>query len=277
MTKPNEQDDFWNEEGGQSWVDNIDRVEAMISGLSAHLLAHAAPSAGEQVLDIGCGGGVSSAALARTVGPTGQVLGADISEIILNVARSRFTDTTNLTFTTADAEVFPFSAKTYDLITSRFGVMFFADPDAAFRNIYQAGKPGARMVYLCWRALPENPWMGTPAAAAFTILTPPENPAPGTPGPFSLADPDRVTNIMQAAGFTDIKFTPVDEPVNLGQLDPVLQFMTTMGPAAEPLKGASDADRSAALAAMRSALAQYDTADGVIMPSAIWVVEASLS
>lgn len=274
MAKTDEQDDFWNEEGGERWVENIDRVEAMISGLSTHLLAHAAPSDGEHVLDIGCGGGITSAALASAVGSRGVVLGADISEVILQVARTRYADVANLTFTTADAQAFPFTPKSYDLITFRFGVMFFADPDAAFGNICQAGKPGARMVYLCWRSLAENPWMGAPAAAAFTMLTPPEKPAPGTPGPFSLADAERTSKIMAGAGFSDIKFTPVDEPVNLGALDPVLQLMTTTGPATEPLKAASETDREAA---MRATLAEHDTNDGVIMPSAIWVVEAKIN
>ncbi len=272
--KANEQDDFWNEEGGERWVENIDRLENMISNLSDHLLAHAAPSAGENVLDIGCGGGITSAALAAAVGSSGEVLGADISEVILKVARYRFENVGNLKFTTANAEVFPFVPQSYDLITSRFGVMFFASPEAAFRNIHQAAKPGGRMVYLCWRTLAENPWMGAPAAAAFTILPPPEKPEPGTPGPFSLADSKITTQIMADAGFRDIKFTPVDEPVNLGALEPVLQFMTTMGPAAEPLKSASNADREAALAAMQATLEQHNTEDGVIMPSAIWVVEA---
>lgn len=277
MAMENKQDDFWNEEGGERWVENIDRVEAMLSGLSAHLLSKAAPRAGEHVLDIGCGGGVTSEALASAVGSSGHVLGADISKVILKVARERYAKVANLKFMTADAEVFPFDPESYDLITSRFGVMFFADPEVAFRNIYRAGKPGARIVYLCWRSLPENPWMGAPAAAAFTVITPPEKPAPGTPGPFSLADPDRVTHIMGSAGFTDIKFTAIDEPVNLGEVDQVLHFMTALGPAAEPLKAASEADHAAALAAMRVTLAEHDTPNGVIMPSAIWVVEAAIS
>ncbi len=276
MAKVSEQHEFWNEEGGDRWVENIDRVESMISNLSTHLLAHAAPSDGEHVLDIGCGGGITSAAIASAVGSRGLVLGVDISEVILQVARSRYADVSNLKFANADAEVFPFAQRSYDLITSRFGVMFFPDPDAAFRNIYQAGKPGARMVFLCWRTLAENPWMGAPAAAAFTILTPPEKPAPGTPGAFSLADEQRTTKIMADAGFTDIKFSPVDEPVNLGAVDPVLHFMAAMGPTAEPLKNANDADRAAALAAMRATLVEHDTTDGVVMPSAIWVVEARI-
>ena len=193
------------------------------------------------------------------------------------MARERYADVANLEFKTADAETFAFEREHFDLITSRFGVMFFAEPDVAFRNICSAGKPGARMVFICWRSLRENPWMGAPAAAAFTILTPPEKPEPGTPGPFSLEDPDRVTKIMNTAGFTDIKFTAIDETVNLGELEAVLRLMTVLGPATEPLKAASESNRTAAISEMRACLAKHNTPEGVIMPRAIWVVEAQIS
>lgn len=277
MAEVFEKDEFWNKEGGERWVEHIDRLEAMISGLSKHLQVHAAAQPGEEVLDIGCGGGVTSVALAQAVGSSGHVLGADISEVILKVARERYAGVANLEFKTADAEVFPFEPQRFDVITSRFGVMFFADPQAAFSNIHRAGKSGSRMVFMCWRTLKENPWMGAPAAAAFTILTPPEKPEPGTPGPFSLEDTDRVTKIMSTAGFTDIKFTAIDELVNLGELEAVLQFMATMGPATEPLKAASESDRAAAISTMRACLAKHNTPEGVIMPSATWVVEAQIS
>jgi SAM-dependent methyltransferase len=274
MAADNEQADFWNEEGGERWVENIERLETMLSSLSARLIAQAAPRSGEQVLDIGCGGGVTSAAIAEATGDSGGVVGADISEIILNVARGRYAHMTNLEFTTADAGTFAFEAGGYDLITSRFGVMFFPDPDVAFSNIYRAGKSGGRIVFLCWRALPENPWMGAPVAAAFTVLTPPEKPEPGAPGPFSLADPERVRRILGGAGFVDVKLSPIDETVNLGEVEPALDFMTKMGPAADPLKDAPADLRTKAIAAMRAVLEEKNTEHGVVMPSAVWLVEA---
>jgi SAM-dependent methyltransferase len=277
MATQNDQEVFWNTEGGERWVESIDRLEGMLSTLSARLIEQAAPRAGERVLDIGCGGGITSSAIAAAVGADGEVLGADISEVILDVARKRFTDLANLGFTTADAGVFPFDAGRYDLITSRFGVMFFPDPETAFSNIYKAGKSGGRMVFLCWRGLPENPWMGAPVAAAFSVLPAPEKPDPGAPGPFSLADPDRVRRIMDSAGFVDVELTAIDEPLNVGTVDAALDFMTKMGPAAEPLKDAPPDQRAAAIAAMRAALEQGETADGVVMPSAVWLVEARIA
>lgn len=277
MAAENDQEVFWNTEGGESWVEHIERLEAMLSDLSAHLIKHAAPRAGEQVLDIGCGGGLTTSAIAEAVGSGGSVLGVDISEVILRVARERFAHMGNLGFTTADAGVFPFDAGVYDLITSRFGVMFFPDPEAAFSNICRAGKSGGRMVFICWRGLQENPWMGAPVAAAFSVLAPPEKPDPGAPGPFSLADPDRVRQIMSSAGFIDIKLSAIDEPVNLGALEAALDFMTMMGPAAEPLKEAPAAQRADAIAAMRAALEEKNTSDGVVMPSAVWQVEAAIA
>lgn len=276
MSGENEQEAFWNEEGGERWVENIERLEAMLTGLSARLLQHAAPKSGERVLDIGCGGGVTSAAIAEATGPEGRVVGADISEVILQVARQRFAHMANLEFATADAGVFPFEAGSYDLITSRFGVMFFPDPDLAFSNINRAGKSGGRMVFACWRGLPENPWMGAPVAAAFSVLTPPEKPEPGAPGPFSLADPERLKQILGGAGFVDVELRAVDELLNLGDLEPALDFMTKMGPAADPLKEAPADVRDEAIAAMRAALEAGKTAEGIVMPGAIWIVEAGI-
>jgi SAM-dependent methyltransferase len=277
MAAENDQEIFWNEEGGARWVENIDRLEAMLSDLSARLIAHAAPRVGEQVLDIGCGGGVTSAAIAAAIGASGAVLGADISEVILNVARQRYAPVANLRFATADAGVFPFEPGCYDLITSRFGVMFFSDPTAAFSNIHRAGKSGGRIVYACWRSLAENPWMAAPVAAAFSVLPAPEKPDPEAPGPFSFADPDRVRRIMGEAGFVDIELTPVDEPLNLGALEQALDFLTKIGPAAEPLKEAPAARRADAIAAMRAAFEEKNSAEGVVMPSASWLVEARIA
>lgn len=277
MPEENQQEAYWNEEGGECWVENIDRLEAMLSDLSARLIAHAAPTTGEQVLDIGCGGGVTSAALAEATGPTGKVLGADISAVILKVARERYTDVTNLEFATADAGVFPFDAGRYDLIASRFGIMFFPDPEAAFTNIRRAGKSGGRIVFACWRGVEENPWMGAPVAAAFSVLPRPEKPDPEAPGPFSLADPSRVQRILSAAGFSDVEVTAVDERLNLGDIEPALDFLTKVGPAAEPLKEAAPAERAEAIAAMRAALDKGNTPKGVVMPSAIWLVRGRIA
>jgi len=277
MSLENKEAAYWNEEGGERWVDNIERLESMLSILSAHLIQATAAHNGERVLDIGCGGGVTSAALAERVGDQGRVTGVDVSEVILRVARDRFRNRENLEFITSDAGTHAFVQGSFDLITSRFGVMFFPDPQAAFTNIHRAGRAGGRLVFMCWRSIKENPWMGAPIAAAFTVLPAPEKPDPDAPGPFSLADPEKIRRVLSHAGFKNVAITPRDEALDLGGIEPAIEFLTKLGPAADALRAANDDDRAAALAAMRAAMAPYETADGLLMPGAAWIVEATVS
>ena len=276
MTTPiphdNDQASYWNDEGGARWVRHIDGVEALLAGLSARLLERLASAAGERVLDVGCGGGKTSAAIAQAVGTSGSVTGLDVSKVILDVARQRYAALANLELRLADASTYDFAPAGYDALTSRFGVMFFHDPDAAFINLRRALKPSARLCFMCWRGLDENPWMGLTAAAAFTVLPPPTKPEPGAPGPFSLATRERVTDILSGAGFGAIEFEAVDRALDLGTVDQALEWLTHMGPAAQPLRDASDSERAAALQAMRAALATAARADRVVLNGATWVV-----
>ena len=273
-TIDNNQIAFWNEEGGERWTENIEHVEAMIRPLNEHLFARLAPHPGARVLDVGCGGGITSAALAEAVGAEGEVLGVDVSEIILAVARRRYSGVANLHFRHGDATELPLDTGAFDLITSRFGVMFFHDPVAAFTNLRTALKPGGRLVFMCWRAMKENPWMACPAGAAFQILPPPEAPDPEAPGPFSFAQRERVERILQASGFTGVNLEPIDQTLNLGALQPAADFLTRMGPPAAALKGASEAVRIAVVDAVRKTLAEFETGDGVQMAGATWIVSA---
>ncbi|MEQ8661205.1 MAG: class I SAM-dependent methyltransferase [Gammaproteobacteria bacterium] len=265
---------FWNEDGGRRWVAHIDQLERMLGGLSSVLLAAVGARPGEHVLDVGCGGGPTSNALARAVGADGRVLGVDISAVILEVARRRSQHIANLAFETADAAAYPFEPASFDVVTSRFGVMFFPDPHAAFRNIRGALRAGGRLCFMCWRGIDENPWMGAPAKAAFSVIPPPEKPAPGTPGPFAFADPARVTDILGGAGFADVSLAPIDQPITLGPVDEALEWLTNMGPAATPLAEAGPAARAAARAAMREVLVAHDSSEGVTLAGATWLVSA---
>ena len=271
--RDNDQAVYWNEEGGARWVRHIDGVEAMLEPMSARLLDRVAAKSGERVLDIGCGGGITSAAIARTVGASGQVTGLDVSKVILDIARQRYGHVANLEFLLADAGEHSFAPGSYDLLTSRFGVMFFHDPHATFAHLRRALKASARLCFMCWRRLDENPWMGI-AAAAFTVLPPPPKPAPGAPGPFSFAKREWVTDILSAAGFGEIEFEAVDRPMALGSVDDALEWLTNMGPAAQPFRDASDSERSAAQAAMRKALEDAATDGKVVLNGATWVVSA---
>ena len=271
---PVDQATYWNEQGGEKWVQNIDHIDGMIGVFNSHLLAAAAAQPGEKVLDVGCGGGTTSAAIATGVGADGEVLGVDISKIILDVARTRQAQVANLQLALGDAASFEFNPGYFDLFVSRFGVMFFSEPQRAFQNLRSALKSGGRTAFVCWRALAENPWMAAPAAAAFEILPRPEPPDPEAPGPFSLADTARLTGLLESAGFGAMRIEPADERMNLGGLENALDFFTRMGPASAALQEASETDAKAAMAAIKNVLASYVVEEEVQMPGAIWVVRA---
>lgn len=273
----NEQATYWNEEGGARWVRHIEGVEAMLEPLNTRLLECVAAARGERVLDIGCGGGITSAALARAVGDGGRVTGLDVSKVILDVARERYAGVPHLEFLLADAGVHEFAPAAYDVLTSRFGVMFFPDPHAAFANLRRALRPAARLCFLCWRRLDENPWMGLAAAAAFTVLPPPPRPEPGAPGPFSFAKRERVVDILASAGFSGIEFEALDRDIDLGSLDQAMAWLTHMGPAAQPLREANEDHRALALDAMREALGNEERHGRVVLNGATWVVSATIA
>lgn len=267
--------EYWREEGGQRWVANIDHVDQMIGGLGQRLVEAAAPMAGERVLDVGCGGGTTSVAVAERVAPNGSVLGIDVSKVILDVARERHGNVNGVDFELGDAASTRFEPHAFDLIVSRFGVMFFEHPSVAFKNLRGALAEDGRLVFICWRALKDNPWMARPAAAAFEILPAPEPPDPKAPGPFSFADPDWVNDLLTGSGFRDVVMKPVDVSLNLGPVDGALRFLTQMGAAATALREASDADAQTAIAAVERTLRECETPEGVLMESATWLVSAS--
>jgi ubiquinone/menaquinone biosynthesis C-methylase UbiE len=269
---------YWNEEGGNKWAENIDIVESMIEPLSDVLIEKIAANFGEHVLDVGSGGGVTSMKLAEQVGSTGSVLGVDVSEPILSIARNRGKDIANLQFQQSDATTAVLDENRFDIITSRFGVMFFDDPVLAFSNLHAALKTSGRLIFMCWRSLEENPWIAEPAKAAFEVVPPPadaEKPEPTDPGPFSLADKDHLKMVLSSAGFNNIELQMVDMNIPMGNLNDAVSFLMKMGPAAEAIKEASGKDKNAIAEAMTKVLAKYDTAAGIKTPSATWIVRAS--
>ena len=275
--KDSESQKFWNEEGGQQWVNNIDTVESFIQPLSEILMAAVSPSAGEHVLDVGCGGGLTSINIAQQVGSSGVVKGVDVSEPILQVALDRGKNLNNLSFELCDAASTDLGADVFDVITSRFGVMFFDDPVMAFSNLHKALKGSGRLVFLCWRKLEENPWMARTAKAAFEIVPPPADSVPAdptAPGPFSLGDDEHLKSVLHAAGFREIQLKAVDEKLKMGNLDDALGFLLKMGPAAEVLKNAGEEKAQSIIEAIREVLGEYDSPDGVVSPAAAWIVSA---
>ena len=195
--------EFWNNAAGLTWAECQAQLDRQLAILGAAAMRSLAPAAGERILDIGCGCGETSYALAERVGATGAVLGVDISEPMLAVARQRSGTPGSATpdFLQADAQTADLGEAGFDAVFSRFGVMFFNDPAAAFANIRRALKPGGRLAFVCWRPMAENPWMRVPMEAALPLL-PPQPPAdPTAPGPFAFADSERVRGILDRSWF----------------------------------------------------------------------------
>jgi SAM-dependent methyltransferase len=265
----------WNGDDVQHWVTHIDRYEAASARFDPWLLTAAAIAATDRVLDIGCGGGVSTAAAARAA-PDGHVVGLDLSAPLLAVARRRAdrAGLTNVTLVQGDAQVHPFEPATFDVVLSRFGVMFFGDPAAAFANIATAVRPGGRLAMLVWQGLAGNEWLGV----LFETLAagrPLPAPAAGAPGPFALADPDTVRRLLGGAGFVDVDLADVREPERWGaDVDDAYTFVSSLGPAKGLLAGLDERGRESALAALRARLAERAGPDGVLLGAAAWVVTA---
>ena len=277
-----EQIRYWNQQAGPKWVAQQAQLDAQLADLGARTMAGAAIVAGEALLDIGCGCGATTIELGRRTSATGSVLGVDISAPMLEVARRRAADAGqgNVQFELADAQTHPLSAASRDVVFSRFGVMFFADPVAAFANVRRALRPGGRLAFVCWQALPLNPWMAIPLGAVAQHLPLPPPPAPDAPGPFAFADGDRVGRILRDAGYADVELEPVADHLTVGgtaSLDEAARFLITLGPAAALLAGADDAVRARVADAVRAAIAPHHGPHGVRMPAAAWIVRARYS
>ena len=235
------------------------------------------PIEGRRVIDIGCGCGQTSAALARRVGPQGQVLGIDISAPMLRVAADRAARAglANLRFLESDAQTHGFEAGAWDAVFSRFGVMFFSDPVAAFANIRTALAPGGRLAFVCWRAMGENPMMTAPLEAVIPLLPePPAPPAdPFAPGPFAFADRERLAGILSRAGFGEITIRPHDQPITQGTVEEALETSMRIGPLGAIVRDHPDL-RARVTDALRGALARHATDAGVFFDSATWIVTA---
>lgn len=265
---------YWNAQAGETWAAQQDKLDRQLEPLGEAAIAALAPKAGERLIDIGCGAGQTTLALAQRVGSGGSVLGVDISAPLLDVARRRAEGLANVSFVEADAQTHPFEPA--DGVFSRFGVMFFADPPAAFANIHKALKPGGRLAFVCWRPLAENEWMQAPMRAALphVAVTPPPPGDPLAPGPFAFADPDRVRGILGGAGFSNVEIAPQDFMIGGNPLDESVALAMKVGPLGALLRENPD-QRDAVIDAVREAMSAHLGPDGVRLPGAVWIVTAT--
>lgn len=276
MSGNEQQIEFWNGAVGERWVAMQNMLDAGMAEIAAKALSSARAKPGMRVIDIGCGCGTTTLALAEMVGPQGAVTGVDISMPMLGHAKARAASAKSAAkFVQADASDYAFKPEN-DLVFSRFGVMFFADPPAAFANIRKALKPGGRLVFACWRSAPENAWAAVPFAAARDLL--PEQPQadPTAPGPFAFADSERLKNILEKAGYKNIRIEKLDTHMNMGvSLDAAAEMSTKAGPLARALGGIDDdALKNKIRERVKEAMAKYESANGVSAPAACWLVEA---
>jgi len=270
-----EQIAFWDGPGGEHWVAEQARMEPALAPVGEAVLAHAAARLGESVLDVGCGYGVTALRLAEAVGPAGRVIGLDVSAPMLELARKRAGGIGNVEWVKDDATTHDFAPASIDLVFSRFGVMFFGDPVAAFANLRRAMRPSGRLVFACWRAIEENPWIAVPARAVAAHVTIPPRPGPEDPGMLSFADPARVTRILTAAGFAAPRFTKFDIRMVIGKgLDDATQQALSMRPVRQALDTQPEPVRAAAATSVRAALAPYAAGNTVSLPGAVWLVDA---
>jgi SAM-dependent methyltransferase len=267
---------FWNGAAGERWVRGQTAIDRMLHPLGRAALDRAAPAPGERIADVGCGCGSTTLELAAAVGPTGSVVGLDVSAPMLARAKERAQGLANVAFVEGDAAALGLDPQA-DLLFSRFGVMFFPDPERAFANLHGMLRPGGRLTFVCWRALDDNAWAKVPFEAVVRAFdTPPPAPDTAGPGPFAFADAGRVRAILEAAGFSAIRIEPFDQDLVLGEtLAEAVDHALESGMAARFLVDADEPTRARARRETEAALAPHASGGRVALGGATWIVTAA--
>lgn len=272
-----DQIEFWNSAAGEQWVKGQENMDKTLAGFGQLAITALAPKPGEAIIDVGCGCGATSLALMQTMGK-GEVLGVDISSSMLARAEERRVELglNSVKFEKADAAVYAFEANSLDGVFSRFGVMFFDDPVAAFANIRSGLKPGGRLSFVCWRPIADNQWTLVPMMAAFEHIERPNAPPAGAPGPFAFGDQDRTRKLLEDAGFGEVSIEAKNLPMafSIAPDKPLgLQF-AEMGPVGRLLMTAPDDKKADIIASMTTALEPFVQNDKAVLDGAVWLVTA---
>jgi SAM-dependent methyltransferase len=271
---------YWNGPAGQRWTDRQAAQDVLLAPVSEILIDRARVSVGERIVDVGCGCGSTTIALAQRTGPTGHVLGVDISAPMLARARQIAQPGSPVDFVLADATVYPFNPASFDLLVSRFGVMFFAEPAVSFANMRRALRQSGRLAFACWREPRENPWMMAPLQAVYRHAPKLPQPGPEDPGPFAFASEGRVLRILDEAGFSKIMMEPCNLALDIAigrGLDAAVEAALEIGPANRALEGQPADVRSAAKDSIREVLAPFANGQRVPLGGSIWIVTARAS
>jgi SAM-dependent methyltransferase len=269
---------YWNSAGGRRWVERQQSQDIVLGPILQATLERAQLRQGERVVDTGCGTGATSIALAEHVGPSGRVLGVDVSAPMLARAAERLPPGAPVKFVRADATTYRFESAEFDLLFSRFAAMFFAEPARAFANLRTALKPSGRLAFACWRKLDENPWLQVPLRAALEHVPPLPRPGPEDPGPFSFASEQRVQRILADAGFQSVILEPRDFALDIacgGGIEEALEAAMALGPTSRALQDQGPETRAAVAMSIRRALQPYQRGKQVELAGAIWLVTAN--
>lgn len=270
---------YWNGRAGERWASQQAVQDTIFIPVTELLIEHAGPKSGERVIDVGCGCGDTSIAFGNRVGPSGHVLGVDISEQMLARAREVAPANLPVEFALADATTYPFTEGAADLLVSRFGVMFFADPVRSFANLRKGLRRGGRLTFICWRGPKENPWLMVPLQAVYRHVPRLPPVGPEDPGPFAFASSERVERILREAGFADIHIGPHDLSLDIaagGGFESAIETAVIIGPANRALEEAAPDARAAAVEAVRHDLKPFAKGDRVWLGGAIWIVSATV-
>ncbi|BAM89333.1 putative S-adenosyl-L-methionine (SAM)-dependent methyltransferase [Bradyrhizobium oligotrophicum S58] len=272
-----EQIAFWNGAGGARWVARRAELDAMLAPVRDALLEHAALEVGERVLDIGCGCGATMIAAAEKVGPGGSVVGLDVSAAMLTAAHELAPAEAPVSFVQGDAMVHHFKAASADIVISRLGVMYFANPVRAVLNIRNALRSEGRIAFACWGELRDNPWALEPLQAAYDHVPKLPGLRPHAPDDFAFGAGEWIEKVMTDAGVRRVRLERCDMALDLAAgngLEAAVQTALAIGPVGRAVSGQPSEAVEAATAAVRKALARYAKGQGVTVPASFWIVTA---